>query len=71
MHEWSLYGVVGLLGALVPGALLRGLDIVIQNATGLEVKVADDPLTCVARGTAAFLENLDQWKDTLESDMDV
>jgi rod shape-determining protein MreB len=53
------------------GALLRGLDIVIQNATGLEVKVADDPLTCVARGTAAFLENLDQWKDTLESDMDV
>lgn len=53
------------------GALLRGLDIVIQNATGLEVRVADDPLTCVARGTAAFLENLDQWKDTLESDMDV
>ncbi len=53
------------------GALLRGLDIVIQNATGLEVKIADDPLTCVARGTAAFLENLDQWKDTLESDMDV
>ncbi|MBL8746891.1 MAG: rod shape-determining protein [Phycisphaerae bacterium] len=53
------------------GALLRGIDIVIQNATGLEVKIADDPLTCVARGTAAFLENLDQWKDTLESDMDV
>jgi rod shape-determining protein MreB len=53
------------------GALLRGLDIVIQNATGLEVKVAEDPLTCVARGTAAFLENLDQWKDTLESDLDV
>jgi rod shape-determining protein MreB len=53
------------------GALLRGLDIVIQNATGLEVRVAEDPLTCVARGTAAFLENLDQWKDTLESDLDV
>lgn len=52
------------------GALLRGLDVVIQNATGLEVKVAHEPLTCVARGTATFLENLDQWKGTLESDFD-
>jgi rod shape-determining protein MreB len=53
------------------GALLRGLDIVIQNATGMEVKIADDPLTCVARGTAIFLENFEQWKDTLESDVDI
>ena len=53
------------------GALLRGLDLVIQNASGLEVKIADDPLTCVARGTATFLENLEIWKDTLESDMDM
>ncbi|MBL0926816.1 MAG: rod shape-determining protein [Phycisphaerales bacterium] len=52
------------------GALLRGLDIVLQNATGMEVKIADDPLTCVARGTAVFLENLEQWKDTLESNLD-
>ncbi len=52
------------------GALLRGLDVVIQNATGLDVRVADDPLTCVARGTAVFLENMESWKDTLESDMD-
>jgi len=53
------------------GSLLRGIDVVIQNATGMEVKIADDPLTCVARGTATFLENLDRWKDTLESDVDL
>ncbi len=52
------------------GALLRGIDVVIQNATGLEVHIADDPLTCVARGTAIFLDNLEQWKDTLESNVD-
>ena len=52
------------------GCLLRGLDRVIAQATGLEVRRADDPLTCVARGTAIYLENLDMWKDTLESDAD-
>lgn len=52
------------------GALLRGLDKVIHNATGLGVKVADDPLTCVARGTSTFLEHLETWKATLETDMD-
>jgi rod shape-determining protein MreB len=52
------------------GALLRGLDVVLSNATGLDVRVADDPLTCVARGTAIYLENLEEWKSTMESDMD-
>ena len=50
------------------GALLRRLDKVLSNATGLDVRVADDPLTCVARGTSVYLENLELWKDTLESD---
>ena len=50
------------------GALLRRLDKVLANATGLEVMVADDPLTCVARGTSVYLENLELWKDTLETD---
>ena len=49
---------------------LRGLAQVISNATGLSVKLADDPLTCVARGTAICLENLEILKDTLESDAD-
>jgi len=44
------------------GSLLRGLDTVLAQATGLKVRVADDPLTCVARGTAVYLDNLDRWK---------
>jgi rod shape-determining protein MreB len=51
-------------------SLLRGLASVISNATGLEVKLAEDPLTCVARGTSVYLENLELWKDTMESDAD-
>ncbi len=53
------------------GSLLRGIDAQIQNATGLEVRIAEDPLTCVARGTATYLENIEEWKDTLENDMEV
>lgn len=52
------------------GALVRGMETVLANATGLGVRVADDPLTCVARGTAVYLENLELWKDTMESDED-
>ena len=50
------------------GALLRGIDRVIANATGLETKVADEPLTCVARGTSMFLENLESWKQVLDGE---
>ena len=39
------------------GALLSGLDDAIREATGLPVIIADDPLTCVARGTVLALEN--------------
>jgi rod shape-determining protein MreB len=49
------------------GVLLRGLDEMIRNSTGLPVRVADDPLTCVARGTAIFLEKLDQYSSVLDS----
>lgn len=52
------------------GALLRGLDRAIAERTGLTVKVVDDPLSCVARGTAVYLENLTAWKETMESDAD-
>ena len=50
------------------GALLRRIDTVLSNATGLRVWVAEDPLTAVARGTSVYLENLELWKDTMESD---
>ncbi|MBX3355214.1 MAG: rod shape-determining protein [Phycisphaeraceae bacterium] len=52
------------------GALLRGIDVVLSNATGLEVKIADEPLTCVARGTSIYLDNLELLKVTMESDAD-
>ena len=51
-------------------AQLRGLTQVISNATGLPVRLADDPLTSVARGTSIYLENLELFKDTMESDQD-
>jgi len=53
------------------GALLRGMDVMITNATGMDVRVAEDPLTCVARGTSTFLDNIETWKDTLETEVDV
>lgn len=52
------------------GALLRGLDVVLAKASGLDVRVADDPLTCVARGTSEWLENLDEWVTAMDSDED-
>ncbi len=52
------------------GALLRGLDVVISDATGLDCRIAEDPLTCVARGTAIYLEHLEEWKDTMESGLE-
>jgi rod shape-determining protein MreB and related proteins len=51
-------------------SMLRGLTTVISNATGLGVVLAEDPLTCVARGTSVYLENLELWKETMESDAD-
>ncbi len=41
------------------GALLRDLDRLIAEETGLHVHVADDPLTCVARGGGKALELID------------
>jgi rod shape-determining protein MreB len=42
------------------GALLRDLDRLIAEETGLPVHVAEDPLTCVARGGGRVLEMLDE-----------
>ncbi|HOZ56242.1 MAG: Rod shape-determining protein MreB [Parcubacteria group bacterium ADurb.Bin316] len=39
------------------GALLRGLDKEIAQATKIPVRLADDPLTCVARGTGVLLSD--------------
>jgi len=51
------------------GALLRGLDLEISDATGLPVTVADDPLTCVALGVGKVLEHPQWMKGLLESSL--
>ena len=38
------------------GALLEGLDKLINQETNLPIRIADDPLTCVARGGGAALD---------------
>ena len=42
------------------GALLRDVDKLLMEETGLPVVVADDPLTCVARGGGKMLELIDE-----------
>jgi rod shape-determining protein MreB len=47
------------------GSLLKNLDYVLRQATGLPVFLADDPLSCVALGTGHVLENPDLLKHVL------
>jgi rod shape-determining protein MreB len=47
------------------GSLLRGFDRLIEEETGLPVIVAEDPLTCVARGGGIVLEMLDTQESAL------
>lgn len=44
------------------GALLRGLDKIISEETGLPVHIADDPLTAVALGTGRYLSDINLLK---------
>lgn len=46
---------------------LRNLDELIAQATGVACYVADEPLLCVAMGTGAALENLDNYKRSITS----
>ena len=43
------------------GALLQGLDRLLMEETGLPVLLAEDPLTCVARGGGRYLELIDEF----------
>lgn len=47
------------------GALLRGLDRRLVEETSLPVIVADDPLTCVVRGTGKVLGNITEYQKVL------
>lgn len=50
------------------GALLKGLDKLINNETGMPVFIAENPLDCVAEGTGKVLENIDKLHDVLNDD---
>ena len=43
------------------GALLRDIEVLIANQTGVLVIVAEDPITCVARGAGRALEIMDKY----------
>jgi len=49
------------------GALLRGLDKIIAEETGLPVHVAEDPLSAVAEGTGKVLQEFEYLKGVAES----
>jgi hypothetical protein len=50
------------------GALLRDLDRLLREETGLPVMVAEDPLTCVVRGCGIALEKMDKLGNVFASE---
>jgi rod shape-determining protein MreB and related proteins len=53
------------------GALLRGLAKRIEEEINLPVRIADDPLTCVARGTGEILEQLPLLRQVIAASEDL
>ncbi|MDP2983800.1 MAG: rod shape-determining protein [Candidatus Latescibacter sp.] len=47
------------------GALLRGFDKHLREETSLPVHIAEDPLTCVVRGTGIILDNIAAYRKVL------
>ena len=50
------------------GALLRGLDRLINKETGMPVNIAESPLDCVAEGTGKVLEDIEKLHEVLNDD---
>jgi rod shape-determining protein MreB len=49
------------------GALLRGLDLLLREVTNLNIRVAQDPLTCVVLGAGKILEQLQDFEKVILS----
>ncbi|HET7600350.1 MAG TPA: rod shape-determining protein, partial [Gemmatimonadales bacterium] len=47
------------------GALIRGLDTLLGEETGLRVRRDPDPLTCVVRGTGRILDDYPRYESVL------
>lgn len=50
------------------GAMLRGIDTLVAEETGIPTRVADDPLSCVAVGTGAVVDGLPRRSYTIDRD---
>lgn len=49
------------------GSLLKNIDTLLTNVTGVPAYIADEPLLCVAKGTGMVLENLEVYKRSIMS----
>ena len=49
------------------GALIRGLDLLLSQETGLPIHVDEDPLTCVVRGTGRILDDEEKYWSVLST----
>lgn len=49
------------------GALLRGFDELLHKETGVVVHIADDPLTCVARGLGQMVDDFEAHRELLDN----
>lgn len=49
------------------GALIRGIDKIINKETGMPVRIADNPLDCVVNGAGNVAQNLDVLREVLVS----
>src|SRR6476659_8372590 len=49
------------------GALIRGLDVLLSQETALPIRVDEDPLTCVVRGTGRILDDEEKYASVLSS----
>jgi rod shape-determining protein MreB len=47
------------------GALIRGFNILLSQYLKIPVRIAEDPLTAVARGAGIILENIDEYREVL------
>lgn len=52
------------------GALLLGLDRLLQDVLKIPVYVSDDPLSAVARGAGIILDNFEYFKEVLLHNQD-
>ncbi|MEE8117559.1 MAG: rod shape-determining protein, partial [Gemmatimonadales bacterium] len=49
------------------GSMIRGLDVLLSQETTLPIRVDEDPLTCVVRGTGRILDDPEKYRSVLST----